>query len=339
VTYNIALNFEDGVTRFINCNERESVVDAAYRQGINIPMDCREGACATCKCRVESGSYDLGEYIEDALSKVEADTGYALACQMRPQTDCVVLLPTNSTACNTKQESYVTRIKDVRRLSESTFALELQGDGLKKLEFLPGQYANLQVPGEEVHQRAYSFSSMTPRGDTVSFLIRNVPGGLMSGFLKERAKPGGEIAMAGPFGSFYLRAVQRPILMLAGGTGLAPFLAMLDKLAANGGSPQPIHLIYGVNTDRDVVALDKLTAFAQRVPNFSFAVCVVDANSESPRKGYVTHHIEPAHLNGGDVDIYLCGPPPMVEAVAQYLREVNVKSASFHFEKFAPSIS
>jgi benzoate/toluate 1,2-dioxygenase reductase subunit len=66
---------------------------------------------------------------------------------------------------------------------------------------------------------------------------------------------------------------------------------------------------------------------------------VVDANSEHPKKGYVTHHIEATHLSNGDVDIYLCGPPPMVEAVAQHLRETSVTSASLHFEKFAPSIS
>jgi benzoate/toluate 1,2-dioxygenase reductase component len=127
--------------------------------------------------------------------------------------------------------------------------------------------------------------------------------------------------------------------MLAGGTGLAPFLAMLEKLAASGGSPQPIHLIYGVNTDRDIVERERLDEFQRRIPNFDYAICVVDANSEQPRKGYVTHHIEPGHLNDGDVDIYLCGPPPMVEAVAQHLREVGIKSASFHFEKFAASIS
>ena len=112
--------------------------------------------------------------------------------------------------------------------------------------------------------------------------------------------------------------------MLAGGTGLAPFLAMLEKIAPRtGGNAQPIHLIYGVNTDRDIVERDKLECFSARIPNFSYAVCVVDANSEQPRKGYVTHHIEPAHLNDGDVDIYLCGPPPMVEAVAQHLRDVR----------------
>ena len=339
MSFSIALNFEDGVTRFVNCGSMESVVDAAYRQGINIPMDCREGACATCKCRVESGSYSLGDYIDDALSSSEADEGYALACQMRPKSDCVVLVPTSSAACSTPQESYVTRIKDVRRLSDSTFSLVLEGDGLKDLVFLPGQYANLQVPGGEQRQRAYSFSSMTARSDSVAFLIRNVPGGLMSSFLKERAAPGGELVMNGPFGSFYLRPLVRPVIMLAGGTGLAPFLAMLDKIVTAGGSPFPIHLIYGVNTDRDVVEIDKLDAFTGLIPNFTFEVCVVDANSERPKKGYVTHHIEPAHLNDGDVDIYLCGPPPMVEAVAQHLRDVNVKSASFHFEKFAASLS
>src|SRR5262245_66183393 len=112
-------------------------------------MDCREGAGSTCKCRVESGDYDLGDYIEDALSKVEADTGYALACQMRPKTDCVVLISTDSTACNTKQESYAATIRDVRRLSDSTFNLVIEGDALKSLTYLPGQYANLHVPGEE----------------------------------------------------------------------------------------------------------------------------------------------------------------------------------------------
>ncbi len=338
MSHTIALNFEDGATRFITCSGSESVVDAAYRQGINIPMDCREGACATCKCRVESGSYSLGDYIDDALSKDEAAAGYALACQMRPKTDCVVLVPTGSAACNMKQATYTTRIQEVRQLSDSTFSLVLEGDDLKRLDFLPGQYANLRVPDQEQQQRAYSFSSIPGEAGRVSFLIRNVPGGLMSGYLKDRARPGAPLTLAGPFGSFYLRALQRPVLMLAGGTGLAPFLAMLEKIAAAGGSSQPIHLIYGVNTDRDIVETDRLESLARRIPNFSHAVCVVDANSEQPRKGYVTHHMEPAHLNDGDVDIYLCGPPPMVEAVAQHLRTVGVKSASFHFEKFAASI-
>ena len=335
MSHKIALNFEDGVTRFIDAKDSETVADAAYRQGINIPLDCRVGACGACKCQVESGRYDLGEdFIEDALSSEEAAQGLALTCQMRAQSDCVVRVPVPSSACRIKQSSFRAAIREVRALSDSTLSLQIEGDELGKLAFLPGQYVNLQVPGSE-QTRAYSFSSM-PQDGKVSFLIRNVPGGLMSGYLTQAAKTGDVMTLSGPLGSFYLREVRRPLLMLAGGTGLAPFLAMLEKLEASG-SDQPVHLIYGVTNDFDLVELDKLEAFAQRLPNFTYSACVANPESQHPHKGYVTQHIAPGQLNDGDVDIYLCGPPPMVEAVNQDLRQRGIQPANFYYEKFAAS--
>jgi len=336
MTFKIALNFEDGVTRFIDCKPTETVADAAYRQKINVPIDCRDGACGACKSSCESGEFKMGTYIDDALSEAEAAEGYILTCQMYPKSDCVVRIPASSDVCKTKQASIEASIADVRQLSDSTISLTLEGEGIKSLSFLPGQYANLTVPGTTQH-RAYSFSSM-PQDGKVSFLIRNVPGGLMSGYLREQAKAGAAMTMAGPLGSFYLREIKRPVLMLAGGTGLAPFTAMLDKILAAGGSPFPVHLIYGVNTDTDLVELDKLANFAKAMPNFTYALVVVDANSAQPKKGYVTQHLEDGQLNAGEVDIYLCGPPPMVEAVAQNLRERNINPVSFHYEKFAASV-
>lgn len=335
MSYKIALNFEDGVTRFVDCKSTETIADASYRQGINVPLDCRDGACGACKCHAEAGKFSLGEYIDDALSASEAAAGYVLTCQMYPQSDCVLSVPASSEVCKTKQASFAASIAQVQRLSDSTLSLTLAGEALHKLSFLPGQYANLKVPGSEQH-RAYSFSSMAKEG-SVSFLIRNVPGGLMSGFLREQARPGDSIALAGPLGSFYLREIRRPVLMLAGGTGLAPFLAMLDQLAASGGSPQPIHLIYGVNSDADLVAVDQLAAFAEQLANFSYDLVVASQDSKQAKKGYVTQHIEAEQLNDGEVDIYLCGPPPMVEAVAQFLRERQIQPANFHYEKFAAS--
>ena len=140
----------------------------------------------------------------------------------------------------------------------------------------------------------------------------------------------------GPAGSFYLREVRRPLLFLAGGTGLAPFLSMLAKLAVTG-SPQPIHLIYGVTNDADLVETARLEHLASRLPGFTFSTCVSAEASTHPRKGYVTAHIEPDHLHGGDVDVYLCGPPPMVDAVRAWLGEQGVTPANFYYEKFSPS--
>ncbi|MGK0149591.1 MULTISPECIES: benzoate 1,2-dioxygenase electron transfer component BenC [Pseudomonas putida group] len=333
MSYQIALNFEDGVTRFIEATGHETVADAAYRQGINIPLDCRDGACGTCKCKAESGRYDLGDnFIEDALSEDEVAEGYVLTCQMRAESDCVIRIPASSQLCKTEQASFEAAISDVRQLSASTIALSIKGEALSRLAFLPGQYVNLKVPGSE-QSRAYSFSSLQKDGE-VSFLIRNVPGGLMSNFLTNLAKAGDSMTLAGPLGSFYLRPIQRPLLLLAGGTGLAPFTAMLEKIAEQG-SEHPLHLIYGVTNDFDLVELDRLQALAARIPNFTFSACVANPDSQYPRKGYVTQHIEPRHLNDGDVDVYLCGPPPMVEAVSQYVREQGITPANFYYEKFA----
>ncbi|HEP8974103.1 benzoate 1,2-dioxygenase electron transfer component BenC [Pseudomonas sp. VI4.1] len=335
MSHKIALNFEDGVTRFIDANLGETVADAAYRQGINIPLDCRDGACGSCKCFAEAGRYDLGDdYIDDALSEAEAEQGYVLTCQMRAASDCVVRVPASSEVCKTQQANFEAAISAVRQLSDSTIALSIKGESLSKLAFLPGQYVNLKVPGSE-QSRAYSFSSLQKDGE-VSFLIRNVPGGLMSSFLTGLAKAGDSMTLAGPLGSFYLREIKRPLLLLAGGTGLAPFTAMLEKIAEQG-SEHPLHLIYGVTNDFDLVEMDKLEALAARIPNFTFSACVASPDSSYPHKGYVTQHIAPKHLNDGDVDVYLCGPPPMVEAVSHYIREQGIQPVNFYYEKFAAS--
>jgi benzoate/toluate 1,2-dioxygenase reductase subunit len=333
MSFQIALNFEDGVTRFIEADGNETVADAAYRQGINIPLDCRDGACGTCKCKAESGRYDLGDnFIDDALSAAEIAQGFVLTCQMRVESDCVVRIPTSSQLCKTGHATFDGAISDVQQLSASTIALSIKGEALSHLAFLPGQYVNLKIPGSE-QSRAYSFSSLQKEGE-VSFLIRNVPGGMMSNFLTNVAKVGDNMSLAGPLGSFYLRPIERPLLLLAGGTGLAPFTAMLEKIAEHG-SEHPLHLIYGVTNDFDLVELDRLKALAEIIPNFTFSACVANPDSQNLQKGYVTQHVEACHLNEGNVDVYLCGPPPMVEAVSNYIRDQGITPANFYYEKFA----
>lgn len=335
MSYNIALNFEDGVTRFINCNEGETVLDAAYRNQINLPMDCSDGVCGTCKGTCQQGDYDLGdEYIEDALTDDEAEQGMILTCQMVPSSDCVVQIPAASTLCKTGNQKLTGTVAEVNLVSATAIELKITAD--QDVAFLAGQYVNIQVPGSS-ESRAYSFSS-TPGSRDLSFLIRNVPGGLMSSWLVGQAKTGDKVNLAGPMGIFYLRPVARPLLMLAGGTGLAPFLAMLEQLKASG-CEQPVHLIYGVTNNEDLVAVQALEAFAAAIDNFTFKTVVADPQSGHPRTGYVTNHMEDAPLNDGEVDVYLCGPPAMVDAVLGFFREEGIQPASFHYERFTPSVA
>jgi benzoate/toluate 1,2-dioxygenase reductase subunit len=223
-------------------------------------------------------------------------------------------------------------VDEVNLISPSAIELKITADA--DIGFLPGQYVNIQVPGSD-KTRAYSFSSRSGSRE-LSFLIRNVPGGLMSSWLVGQARTGDKVTLTGPMGVFYLRPVERPVLMLAGGTGLAPFLAMLESLKEKG-CDQPAHMIYGVTGDDDLVCVAALEAFAAEVENFSFKTVVASEESNHPRKGYVTGHMEDAPINDGDVDVYLCGPPPMVDAVLGYFREQGIEPNSFHYEKFAPS--
>ncbi|MET3244371.1 benzoate/toluate 1,2-dioxygenase reductase subunit [Burkholderia sp. OAS925] len=333
MAHQITFRFEDGVTRFIECKEGERVTDAAIRARINIPLDCRDGVCGTCKAVCESGDYVLGDCMEDALSPEEASARKVLTCQMSPCSDCVIQLATNSDVSGTGPSSHQGRIVACERASDTTitFSVELEKRG--DLSFLPGQYVNIRVPGTD-QTRSYSFSS-GPSESRVSFLVRNVRQGAMSNWLCESAKVGDQIEFRGPLGSFYLRPIERPVLFLAGGTGLAPFLSMLDKIVADGGSPHPIHMVLGVNTDEDLVGIDRLEAYMQRLPNFTYACTVASPESAFPNKGFVTHHISASQLNGGDADVYLCGPPPMVDAVREFLSFEAITPRNFHYEKFA----
>ncbi|MBB5159798.1 benzoate 1,2-dioxygenase electron transfer component BenC [Saccharopolyspora phatthalungensis] len=331
MSYQVALSFEDGVTRFITCGPHETVAEASYRSRINIPLDCRDGACGTCKSRCVSGAYDGGDYIEDALTDDEAAEGFALPCQMTPHSDLVLEIPATSAFAKTGAATHAGSIIELQRLSASTAALTVELDDRDQLAFLPGQYVNVTVPGTEA-TRSYSFRT-GPAEKAVSFLVRITEGGAMSDYLGDRAEVGDRLEFAGPLGSFFLRDLIRPVLMLAGGTGLAPLLSMLERLT-DAEVTHPVHLIYGVSSDTDLVELDKLSAYAEAIPRFSFDYCVADETSSAPNKGYVTGLLTPEVLHGGEVDVYLCGPPPMVEAVRGHLRESGLNPANFYTEKF-----
>jgi benzoate/toluate 1,2-dioxygenase reductase subunit len=330
MSYHIALQFEDGVSRIIPCDADELVCDAAYRAKINIPLDCRDGACGTCKCHCESGSFSMGVYIEDAMTEEEAANGYVLTCQMKPTSDCVVRVPASSAACKTEVGTHGSHLQEINRDSATTVSFTVKAE--LPVTFLPGQYVNLLVPGSK-DTRSYSFSS-APNQIAQSFLIRDVPDGMMSTYMRHKAKVGDFMMFTGPYGSFYLRPVQRPVLMLAGGTGLAPFLSMLLWLNDNP-TTQPIRLAYGVNTNDDLVELDKLNALKAALPDFDFFTTVVDTASGHPKQGYVTSHLSAKDLHDGIVDVYVCGPPPMVEGVRKWMVGVGVTPKNFLFEKFS----
>src|SRR4051794_13545383 len=331
-THSVALSFEDGVTKFITCAEDQTVADASYRSRINIPMDCRDGVCGTCKALCESGEFDGGSYLSDALSPEEERDGYVLTCQMRPRSELVLQIASTSAVAKTSAATHRGTVTGLDRLSPTTVALTIGITDREKLTFLPGQYVNIAVPGTD-ESRSYSFSN-GPTEDSLTFLVKLTPGGVMSTWLDERAQVGDDVSFTGPHGSFFLRESADPLLLLAGGTGLAPILSILRTLDALG-SDRPVHLLYGATTDADVVELETIERLAASIPNLTWDYCVADKDTTARNQGYVTSLIEPEHLHDGATAVYLCGPPAMVDAVRGHFTDRGITPGGFYYEKFA----
>ena len=239
----------------------------------------------------------------------------------------------SSDVCKTEIHAFQGTLARVENLSDSTITLIFNSMMVNQISIFWPDNMSMSVFLEPL-KPVLTHSALKPGNRLTGFVVRNVPNGKMSSFLSADAKAGDKMTFTGPFGSFYLRNVTRPVLMLAGGTGIAP-VPVYAASSGRKGSEHPVRLVFGVTNDFDLVAIEKLNELQDKFPWFEYRTVVANPESTHERKGYVTGHIENEWLNAGDVDIYLCGPVPMVEAVRSWLDAEGVKPASFLFEKFS----
>ena len=329
--------FRDGKTSHIEVRPNELLMDAARRQGIQLPVDCREGVCATCRGICESGVIDQ-EYVDDeALTPVELAKGHMLACQTRLKSSGTFYFDVDSTISSTSTKVYQATILAVEQVSEAAAILELSLDEEgKKLKFLPGQYARIQVP-ETDQWRAYSFANASAAEGKLRFLIRLLPSGVMSDYLRQRAKVGDFIQFEAPLGVFYLRKIERPLVFVAGGTGLSAFLAMLDDRVQKGDCNQPIHLYYGVNFEADLSELERLAHYKTQLAQFDYHIVVMKPSEQWQGNKGVVCDVFVRDFMAQPFDAYLCGPPAMIEATKTWLEQAQVAEHQLFFEKFISS--
>jgi NAD(P)H-flavin reductase/ferredoxin len=298
----------------IDCASDESVLDAAFRQGYNLAYGCREGQCSACKCFLIEGDVALKPYSNFALSDSEESSGYSLMCRAMPEQDLTIELlhydPDNYRLENPIRDG-VAEVEAIEPLTHDITRLVLRAD----LNFLPGQYVDLWVPGTEGSaRRSFSIANLPGEG-RLEFMIKRYPGGRLSGMLDGELKPGDQIQFTGPYGAFHLRrSSERPIVMIAGGSGMAPILGVLRQLASES-CERPVRFFYGARTDEDLFGVEEVGALGDKLADFEFM----------PVVGGFVHEAVDAWLEGNEVfaapDVYMCGPPPMLEAAEPMLIE------------------
>lgn len=333
----ITLIFSDGRSSGIVAGAVETVEQAARRQGIRLLTDCREGACGTCKARCLSGEFALNDYGREALSDDEAAGGYVLTCQMHARSPCVVEFDYPFAEASEKSDApWTAVVRSVERASESVVRLVLRNESGEGLKFLPGQYVNIAIP-ETPAARSYSFANAPGVGELV-FYVRLIEGGAMGDYLLHRARPGEPLTLRGPFGRFFHRRGKAPMLMIAGGTGLAPMLSILHDLAEQGESPSRILLVYGANRAADLFCLDELARLRERLGCLDVVACVAATEGEwTGPVGLVSDVAAAQEFDFGAVDVYLCGPPPMIEHAESLLVPRGARRERLFAERFVPA--
>ena len=336
-THTVTIVFEDGRSVAIQAAESDTIYLACLKNKIRILTDCLEGACATCKATCTQGEYELDDYSDEALSAEEAARREVLTCRMHVKSDCVVEYPYESRlSVKAEPGTWETTVAAVEKVSSTVVRLDLDmAPDAPPVPFLPGQYVHLSAPGTH-ERRSYSFAN-APGSGPCRFYIKLLEDGVMSAWLRDTARPGDAVTMTGPFGRFYLRRPTAPILMVAGGTGLAPMLSMLDHMAATGATDQKVHLLLGANAEDELFALEHLAGYAEKGIDLAIERAVVEPGSGwAEAVGHVTGMLRFDQVDGGQ-QVYLCGPPPMIEAAEEWLHDHGIEDARVHAEKFLPS--
>ena len=335
-THCVRLRYTDTVKE-IHVPADSSVLDAASAADVRLAHQCGVGTCGTCIGRVSAGDVVMPEGRVYPLRAAESAAGMRLLCQAQARTDADIDLDYPAAMLDENPVIAATaKVADLTWLADSVVALQIRLPKSAQFSFRAGQYVRLRVPGTD-EWRSYSMASGERQRSRLTFAIRVLPAGAMSRYLRERAAVGDTVDMEGPMGSFGLRPDPGPVLMVAGGTGLAPMLSMLETLQTARDRDR-IRLVFGCARGSELFHLDELDGRCSFIPRLSVRV-VVDEPCDRPDvlTGNPVSVLTAADVADPNTSAYLCGPPAMLDAARTRLSELGLPPERIHAEQFLPS--
>ena len=301
--------------RIVAGREGETVLEAALREGIVFPFDCRNGGCGVCKCTITYGSVDYGIHQNEALTAQEKAAGKALACCAVPLSDLELEYVPAGPLGGLQVQHHCARVESMARLADDVMQVRLVLIDLHEFKFYAGQYINIVL--DDGQKRSFSFATAPPANTAIELHIRLIPGGKFTTHVFNEMKVGDSVEFEGPLGSFFLREDgDKPIIFVAGATGFAPVKSMLEH-AFHAGVKRKIILYWGVRSKKDLYLPDLPRQWATEHPNFSFVPVLSDSRPEdhwSGRTGLVHEAILHDFPDLSSYQLYACGSVKMVEA-------------------------
>ena len=325
--------------RQFQVEREETLLAAAIRQGIGLPYGCRDGACGSCKCKLLQGSVVHGPHQSKALSAEEEAAGLILTCCATPQADCVVEARSVPGAGQFPVLKMPSRVLSLERVAPDVMVLRMQLPANQAFQYHAGQYVEFIL--RDGARRSYSMANAPHLLGTPPALelhVRHMPGGRFTDHVFGAMKDREILRMEGPFGSFYLREdSDRPLILLASGTGFAPIKAVIEHMRHRG-IQRPAVLYWGGRRPGDLYMSAWCEQAAAEMPHLRYVPVVSDALPEDAwtgRTGFVHRAVMEDFPDLSGHQVYACGAPVVVESAQRdFILHCRLPAEEFFADSF-----
>ncbi len=325
--------------RSFSARPGETVLNAALRHGVVLPYSCKNGTCASCKCRLVEGKVHYPYNPPSALEFNELYSGFSLSCQAVPEGNLVIEARELEQVADIPIRKLPARVESLEKFTPEIMRLRLKLPKAARLQFLAGQYIDIiQADGK---RRAFSIASAPAEADFIELHIKHVSGGGFTGHVFESMQPKEILRFEGPLGTFFIRrSSRRPIVLMGGGTGFAPLKSMVEELI-EAGDTRPAHLFWGVQTENDLYAKALIGHWTSQHPQLRFTPVLMDPDPGwTGERGLVHEAVVRQVANLADHDVYMSGPPAMVSAGRNAFLAAGVPEDRLFYDSFdfAPDV-
>jgi len=304
--------------RTFSVDRDEPILAAAIRQGVGLPYGCKDGACGSCKSKLLEGRVIHGAHQSKALSAEEEAAGWILTCQAAAQGDVVVEARTVPGAGEFAIRKMPTRVTTITRPAPDVAILQMQLPANDRLQYHAGQYVEFIL--RDGSRRSYSMANAPHTQETtpgIELHLRHLPGGKFTDHVFSAMKEKDILRMEGPFGSFFLReSSDKPMILLASGTGFAPIKAIIEHLKHTN-SQRHAELYWGCRSKADLYLHEWALNAAATMPHLKYIPVLSEPKPEDAwtgRTGFVHQVVMHDHPNLMNHQVYACGAPIMVES-------------------------
>jgi CDP-4-dehydro-6-deoxyglucose reductase len=325
--------------RTFSVDRDEPILTAAIRQGVGLPYGCKDGACGSCKSRMLEGRVIHGVHQSKALSPEEEAAGWILTCQAAPQSDVVVEARTVPGAGEFAIRKMPSRVTTITQPAPDVAILQMQLPANDRLQYHAGQYIEFIL--RDGSRRSYSMAN-APHTQVdkpgIELHLRHLPGGKFTDHVFTALKEKDILRMEGPFGSFFLREdSDKPMILLASGTGFAPIKAIIEQLQHTQSQRHAV-LYWGCRSKADLYLHEWAQRAAAALPNLSYIPELSEPKPDDAwtgRTGFVHQVVMHDHPNLMNHQVYACGAPIMVESAHRdFVAKCGLPDDEFYADSF-----